>query len=484
MRYKHDSMLPLGAFRQRGSVGNRSMRLHGGDGYVPDFEESRRMEAEQAAYLASQGYPQAQQNLNQQIAFESQQAQSVANAVAQEAAQAQAWASQVTNESAQAAAQQSANELARLAQAAQIQANYVASPQNYAPASAPQAATIDTAGLTAGTADWKGTPTVYTDANGNVKGVRTSFGIVPVESLNPLVPKGGKITADTLVQAMNSDGQKLYLSDMNDPNSITTRNTGIPAIGGTVAEQAFVPARDNSLFGTIGGDLAAAAKDPSFWKFLAATAAIGGLGYGLNEAFGVGGLGAELGGATAFPIEMGGLLPATELGAVGGTAAGAAGGMSAAEALALASEGGLGAEFGVQGALGGSGGGLGALFGGLGSSSLLQGGLALGGLAALNALAPKQGSTGGSTAPTGLSSEQLKAIVSTMPSAMGQYMSMAGNPFGYGGGTIDSANANLANLFPGFSLPTTGPYFGAGRFGDAYAPQALPTAPISPTGLV
>lgn len=512
MRYKHESMLPLGAFKQRGSVGNRSMRLHGGDGYVPDFEESRRMEAEQAAYLASQGYPQAQQNLNQQIAFESQQAQSVANAVAQEAAQAQAWASQVTNESAQAAAQQSANELARLAQAAQIQANYVASPQNYAPTSAPQAATIDTAGLTAGTADWKGTPTVYTDANGNVKGVRTSFGIVPVESLNPLVPKGGKITADTLVQAMNSEGQKLYLSDMNDPNSITTRNTGIPAIGGTVAQQAFVPARDNSLFGTIGGDLAAAAKDPSFWKFLAAAAAITGGGLALNSAFGAGGLGAA-GGATAFPVADLGLLGATELGAagaggmsaaealalaaegglgaefgvqgaLGGLGGAGAGGMSAAEALALASEGGLGAEFGVQGALGSSGGGLGALFGGLGSSSLLQGGLALGGLAALNALAPKQGSTGGSTAPTGLTSEQLKAIVATMPSAMGNYMNMAGNPFGYGGGTIDSANVNLANLFPGFSLPTAGPYFGAGRFGDYYAPQAASTTPISPTGLV
>lgn len=118
------------------------------------------------------------------------------------------------------------------------------------------------------------------------------------------------------------------------------------------------------------------------------------------------------------------------------------------------------------------------------AGSLLQGGLALGGLAALNALAPKQGSTGGSSAPTGLSSEQLKAIVATMPSAMGNYMNMAGNPYGYGGGTIDSANVNLANLFPGFSLPTAGPYFGAGRFGDYYAPQAASTTPISPTGLV
>jgi hypothetical protein len=161
--------------------------------------------------------------------------------------------------------------------------------------------------------------------------------------------------------------------------------------------------------------------------------------------------------------------------------------MSAAEAIAAAAEGGLGAEFGVQGALGGTPGlweSIAAAFPAGATGSLIKGGLTLGGLAALSALAPKA-STGGSTGgTTGLSSEQLKSIVSTMPSAMGQYMSMAGNPFGYGGGTIDSANANLANLFPNFSLPTTGPFYGAGRFGDAYAPQAASTAPISPTGLV
>ena len=114
-----------------------------------------------------------------------------------------------------------------------------------------------------------------------------------------------------------------------------------------------------------------------------------------------------------------------------------------------------------------------------GGSSLLQGGLALGGLAAASALAPKQ-----SSPTTGLSANQLQQIVSTMPSAMQGYLNMAGNAYGYGGGTPYSANANLAQLFPGFSLPTAGPYFGAGRFGDYYAPQAASTTPISPTGLV
>lgn len=516
-------MLPLGAFSQRGSVGNRSMRLHGGDGYVPDWEEARRMEAEHAAYLAAQGYGRAQEELNRQRAWEAEQAQAAANAAAQAAAQAQAQADQVRNAEAQAAAQQRADEMARQAQAAQVQASYVAAPQNYAPAPTPEKATIDTAGLTAGTEDWKGTPTIYKDANGNVKGVRTSFGIVPIESLNPLVPKGGQITADTLVQAMNSDGQKLYLSDINDPNSITTRNTGIPAIGGTVAEQAFIPAKDNSLFGTIGGDFATAAKDPAFWKFLAAAASIGGLGYGINEAFGVGGLGAEGAVATAFPVAEAGLLPATELGAVGAGTAGAAGassaagGMSAAEALAAAAEGGLGAEFGVQGALGGSellgaagaggltdaqaamlmeqgilpasmqtpaAGGLGSLFEGLGSNSLLQSGLALGGAAAASALAPKAGTTGSGS--QSLSAEQLKAIVDAMPSAMDKYISSANKPgyTGLGSGTGTPPNISLANLFPGFSLPTAGPFYGAGRFGSQYAPQAASNTPIFPTGLV
>ena len=44
MKYSHDSMLPIGAFKPRGSVvGGRSMRLHGG-GYEPTEEDMRIMD--------------------------------------------------------------------------------------------------------------------------------------------------------------------------------------------------------------------------------------------------------------------------------------------------------------------------------------------------------------------------------------------------------------------------------------------------------
>jgi len=341
---------------------------------------------------------------------------------------------------------------------------------------APQVS-VDTAGLTGAAPNIQGTPTVYYDAGGNVAGVLSQNGVVTPQSMNAILKPGETATASTPVQMVDAEGVRLYLRDANDPQSVTYTNTGVPAIAGTLGESAYRPVENKGILGTIGGDFAGAAQDPFFWKFLASAAA---LGTGAYLAPALEGAGAV---ATAFPVEMGGLLPATELGAIGA----GAGGMSAAEALAAASQGGLGAEFGVQGALGGTPGlweSIAAAFPAGATGSLIKGGLTLGGLAALSALAPKA-STGGSTGgTTGLSSDQLKAIVSTMPSAMGQYMSMAGNPFGYGGGTIDSANANLANLFPGFSLPTTGPFYGAGRFGDAYAPQALPTAPISPTGLV
>lgn len=450
------------------------------DGYEPDWEEAQRMEREHAERLASQGYTRALDDLNAQNAFQAAQAAQAIQETQQAAAQAQARADTLVGTPVYEAAQDVANQLMQQAAAQQVQQAYYQNPSAFTGATqAPQ--TISTEGLTAANPDWRGQPTLYLDSSGNVKGVYTSAGVVPVDSLNVL--SGGKpVTADTLVQATTEDGQKLYLSDPNDPNSRTTRNTGIPAIGGTVAQQAFFAPKNNSPFGTIGSDFAGMAKDPAFWKFLASAAAITGGGLLANSV-----LGAPGAVATAFPVAEAGLLPATELGAIGSTAGTAAGGMSAAEAIAAAAEGGLGAEFGVQGALGGTPGlweSIAAAFPAGATGSLIKGGLTLGGLAALSALAPKA-STGGSTGgTTGLSSEQLKAIVSTMPSAMGQYMSMAGNPYGYGGGTIDSANANLANLFPGFSLPTTGPFYGAGRFGDAYAPQAASTAPISPTGLV
>jgi hypothetical protein len=452
----------------------------------------------------------AQQDLDRQRAFEAVQAHEAANAAAEAARAAQAQADQVRNVEAQQAAQQRADELARQAAAAQVQASYVAKPEIYAPQAAPTQTTINTEGLTATTPNWAGTPTVYTDANGNVKGVYTSQGVVPVESLNPLVPKGEQITADTLVQAVNADGQKLYLSDMTDPNSVTTQNTGIPAIGGTVAEQAFVPARDNSVFGTIGGDFVDMAKDPAFHKFLAAAAAITGGGLAINAA-----LGAPSAVATAFPVEMGGLLTPTELGAVGagatgGTGAlGAAGGLTDAQAALLMEQGVLPAGMQTPAAVAGAGltdaqaallmeqGILpasmqtpaGGVLGSLQSlipegvtGSLIKGGLTLGGLAAAQALTPKPSTTG--TGSQSLSAEQLQAIVAGMPSAMGNYLNMANTPYAGGVGVPGSANQNLVNLFPGFSLPTAGPFYGAGRFGDYYAPMAASNTPISPRGLV
>lgn len=340
---------------------------------------------------------------------------------------------------------------------------------------APQVS-VDTAGLTGAAPNIQGTPTVYYDAGGNVAGVLSQNGVVTPSSMNAILKPGEVPTVNTPVQMVDAEGVRLYLRDANDPQSVTYTNTGIPAIAGTLGESAYRPVEDRGPLGTIGSDFAGMAKDPAFWKFLASAAAITGGGLLANAA-----IGAPGSVATAFPVADAALLPATELGA-----AGAVGGMSPAEALAAASQGGLGAEFGVQGALAANPGlmaSLEAMLPAGAMGSLIKGGLTLGGLAALSSLAPKA-STGGSSSTPSLSADQLKAIVSSMPSAMGQYVSMAGNPYGYGGGTIDSANANLANLFPNFSLPTTGPFYGAGRFGDYYAPQAASTTPISPTGLV
>ena len=409
-------MLPLGAFRQRGSVvGGRSMRLHGG-GYEPTAEDMRLMDIYYAAMDAGLSQKEAE----------------------------------------------------KVQMQAAMEATY----------GAPQVS-VDTAGLTGAAPNIQGTPTIYYDAGGNVAGVLSQNGVVTPASMNTILQAGQAATVSTPVQMVDAEGVRLYLRDANDPESVTYTNTGIPAIAGTLGESAYRPVEDRGILGTIGSDFAGMAKDPAFWKFLASAAAITGGGLLANAAIGAPGAAGSV--ATAFPIEMGGLLPATELGAAG------AGGMSAAEAIAAAAEGGLGAEFGVQGALAANPSWLAAIEAALPAGamgSLVKGGLTLGGLAALSALAPKQGGGGSTGGTPSLSADQLKAIVSSMPSAMGNYISMAGNPYGYGGGTIDSANANLANLFPSFSLPTTGPYFGAGRFGDAYAPQALPTAPISPTGLV
>lgn len=178
--------------------------------------------------------------------------------------------------------------------------------------------------------NFEGTPTQFSDDTG-LRGILTRSGIKDVSSFNPIVKPGEKITADTPIQQVDEEGVLLF----SDGEGVTRRNTGVPAIGGTVGDQAYMREIKNSgVFGTIGGDLLSAAKDPAFHKFLAAAAAITGGGLALNSMYGVGGLGA---GAVASPISLGGAIPATELGAAGvGTAgAGAAGGAAGGGAGAV-----------------------------------------------------------------------------------------------------------------------------------------------------
>jgi hypothetical protein len=271
---------------------------------------------------------------------------------------------------------------------------------------------------------------------------------------------------------------------------------------GAIASGALYGGATGAVGGLLGGDgLQGALKG----------GALGAIGGGLSA--GLGGAG----GAESFPVDAGGLSAASDLGGYAGT-----GGMSAAEAAAFMDFGILPADLQIP-ALGGltdvqatalmeSGilpaemqtpamGGLtdaqatalmesgilpselqvpaqGSILdtisemmpGGL-TGDLIKGGLTLGGLAAAQALAPKP-----STASTSLSAQELADMVAKMPSAMQQYLSNAGQSA--------PSPQSFVELFPGFSLPITGPYFGAGRFGDYYAPTPASNTPISPTGLI
>lgn len=102
---------------------------------------------------------------------------------------------------------------------------------------------------------------------------------------------------------------------------------------------------------------------------------------------------------------------------------------------------------------------------------LIKGGLTLGTLAAANALKPQQETqtTGGS-----LTAAQLQALVDAMPSMIGQYSAQAqqAGTGQMGQGYTPAVSQAIAQLFPTFSLPTQGPFYGAGRFGEGYAPNA------------
>jgi hypothetical protein len=454
MRYKHESMLPLGAFKQRGSVGNRSMRLHGGDGYVPDFEESRRMQAEQAAYLASQGYPQAQQNCEPYRRFDAK-----GNLTEFVDRQTGKWAktsdvkpigtifdpmtgSLVTqyeyggNKFAPTEASGGLNAAPIMDQYSKDTGGFLGEggaarlatlvAAGFAPFALPYLAT--TAGLGA-----VGAGALYGAGTGGVTGLLS--GQSPQEILKRAAI-GGALGGVGGYLSGGGWGDIAEAFNVADPNALTATQLDSLASSGLFSDLDAANFMGSTLSDVgaanlMGGqlsDLGLAAQSLGY------TTAEDAINAGFMDAQGV---------TTPLGVER-----LTQLGAP------------------VAGEGSFLDK--IKSVL-------------PGGSALLQGGLALGGLAAASALAPKQSAK----APTtGLSANQLQQIVSTMPSAMQGYLNMAGNAYGYGGGTPYSANANLAQLFPGFSLPTAGPYFGAGRFGDYYAPQAASTTPISPTGLV
>lgn len=182
--------------------------------------------------------------------------------------------------------------------------------------------------------NYEGTPTQFSDDSG-LKALLTREGIFDVNSFNPIIKEGEKITADTARQATNEEGQLLFLDA--DGNQ-TTRPTGVPAIGGTVGDAAYMkkPRSGGGVFSPIISDFTDMAKDPQFHKFLLSAAAIGTGGLAANAAFGVGGLGAGLSPvATTYPISSGALLGGTELAAPAlGVAGGDIGAFTAADALA------------------------------------------------------------------------------------------------------------------------------------------------------
>jgi hypothetical protein len=474
MRYKHDTLLPIGAFKRQGSVvGGRSMRLHGGDSFYTPYEDPR--------FAASQGqYVTVNADAGgvwQPITVGAPVGQYVTT-------NADAGGQWVDNSAAEQAAMNARLEADRQAQL-QAAAAYVAA--NPLPVSGNQ--------------------------------IATQYGERDVSLFKPIVQPGQTVTGATPTQLIDpATNMPVFLSNPNDPFSFTYDNTGTPAIGGTLEQQAalYRPIENKGVFGTLGGDLLEGIKDPYFRNFAIAAAAMAAAAALAPAAGGsVGGSTAGGAGATAYPIDFSSTI--TTSGGLGGATGGAAGGLSAGSSTAggflggageilpgavgtgggtLGATGVAGSTAGgflggsgdiLAGAAGSGGGSLGAAGLGLGEigsaisgalsgpyGSLIKGGLTLGGLAAADALKPKVDSASGTS---GLTSAELQAMVAAMPSMIGQYTSQAGQG-GMGlptGGYNPSVNQALANLFPGFSLPTQGPFYGAGRFGENYNPAPMTT---------
>lgn len=288
--------------------------------------------------------------------------------------------------------------------------------------------------------------------------IATRYGNLDISRFRPVTSDG--VTGSTRTQLTDqTTGVPVYLSNPNDPYSYTYDNTGTPALGGTLEQQAamYKPFEQKGAFGTLGGDLLSAVKDPYFRNFAIAAATMAAAA-ALAPAAGAGGVGSASTGATAFPVDFGSTITSGGLGGGGAGVTGAGDILAGAAGTGGGSLGGstLGSALAKGGEL---------LAGPYGS--LIKGGLSLGGTAAANALKPKT-----STATSGLTAEQLQAMVAGMPSMIDQYNArgQTGMPQNFDG---YNAPASIAQLFPSYSLasaqmPTVGstnaPVYGAGRF--------------------
>ncbi len=493
MRYKHDTLLPMGAFQRQGSVvGGRSLRVHGGDSF---YYEDPRFAASQGQYVT----------INADAGGEWRPI-TVGAPIGQYVGGGDAGGQYVENTAAQQAAMNARLEADRQAQ------------------------------LQAAAAFAAANPLLI---SGNQ--INTKYGLRDISLFKPLVQPGQQVTGSTLTQLIDpATGMAVYLSDPNNPYSFTYDNTGIPAIGGTLEEQAalYIPPKDNGVFGTLGSDLLEGIKDPYFRNFAIAAAAMAAAA-ALAPAVGGAPVGSTAGGAgaTAFPIDFGstiitggelasgaGGLAATDFGSfiaadAAASAAGqgafdlaaalgmpldeavtaglinGAGNLTVAGADALMNVAGVagnaattgttastltglgttGAESTIAttaattGATTGAGGLLNAgkeILSGT-TGDIVKGALVAGGLAAADALKPDQEAAKGG----GLTAAELKALVDAMPSMIGQYAAQAQNGTGLNaGGYNQGTNQALAALFPTFTMPTQGQSFGAGRFGSNYNP--------------
>ena len=362
--------------------------------------------------------------------------------------------------------------------------------------------------------NFEGNPTQYYDDSG-LRAIRTSRGVFDVNSFNPILKEGEQINANTPSQATDDDGNLLFLEQNGER---TTRNTGIPAVYGTVSDSAYMnPIKNGGVFGGIGSDFREAVKDPTFKNFLLSAGAMAGAAAFAPALGGAGAAGAE-----AFPIAMGDSITMSPL--AGGAAAPAYASQGAGLG-ALGSEAGLGAgEFvaadaaapGYAASTGGAGlvdtgaamaapgtsamvnGGTGVLGTGLTGAEMLKYGLgAVTAAGALGTLAGGNKGSGGSGGGGGGSSQPGNIRPYTFNRVKNPNYAGAGTPYflqsyqagtpyaAANGGAVGMANGGIAALAGGGTLPlgqnNMYPMSSMGRDGAASTGQyATPTQePVS-----